>query len=50
MRLPRAELDPVIERWPLLGPQTWDERKWELIAQMSPFAALRAVPTPSTPR
>lgn len=50
MRLPRSELDPVIERWPLHGPQTWDERKWERIAQMRPFAALRAVPAPGTPR
>ena len=50
MRLPRTELDPIIERWPLQGPQTWDERKWDRIAQMRPFAALRTVPTPTTPR
>jgi hypothetical protein len=49
MRLPRTELDPVIEGWPLRGPQTWDERKWERIAQLHPFAALRVVPTPTTP-
>jgi len=32
LRLPAAELAPVIERWPLEGPQTWEQRKWARIA------------------
>lgn len=32
MRLPVAELAPVIERWNLEGPQTWEQRKWARIA------------------
>ena len=31
LRLPAAELAPVIERWPLEGPQTWEQRKWARI-------------------
>lgn len=31
VRLPRTELGPVIERWPLEGPQTWEQRKWARI-------------------
>jgi hypothetical protein len=50
LRLVRQELDPVIARWPLEGPQTWDERKWELIERMRPFAALRSVPSPGIAR
>jgi hypothetical protein len=30
-RLPIAELAPVIARWPLEGPQSWEERKWARI-------------------
>ena len=33
MRLPRAELIPFIERWPLEGPQSWEQRKWSRIAR-----------------
>lgn len=50
LRLARDELDAVISRWPLEGPQTWDERKWELIERMRPFAALRTVPSPTRAR
>ncbi|MFO1219748.1 MAG: hypothetical protein U1E89_15375 [Burkholderiaceae bacterium] len=50
LRLPRQQLDPVIASWPLEGPQTWDERKWELIERMRPFAALRTVAAPVTLR
>jgi hypothetical protein len=32
LRLPSAELAPLIERWPLEGPQTWEQRKWARIA------------------
>jgi hypothetical protein len=32
LRLPSAELAPLIESWPLEGPQTWEQRKWARIA------------------
>jgi hypothetical protein len=48
VRLPCTELRDLIGRWPLEGPQTWDERKWERIARLHPFAALRIVPTPNS--
>lgn len=32
LRLPSAEIAPLIEQWPLEGPQTWDQRKWAHIA------------------
>lgn len=31
VRLPAVELAPQIERWPLEGPQSWDQRKWARI-------------------
>lgn len=37
-RVPRAELAPLIARWPLQGPQTWEQRKWRRIARSRPFA------------
>ena len=39
-RLPREELAGVVERWPLEGPQTWEQRKWRRIERSRPFAAL----------
>jgi hypothetical protein len=33
MRLPRTELAPVIADWPLEGPQTWEQRKWQRIVK-----------------
>jgi hypothetical protein len=48
VRLPRAELLPVIADWPLEGPQLWEERKRERIARARPFGALRPVPSPSS--
>jgi hypothetical protein len=33
LRLPRAELAQHLEHWPLEGPQTWEQRKWERIAR-----------------
>ena len=39
-RLPREDLAGVVERWPLEGPQTWEQRKWRRIARSRPFAAL----------
>ncbi|MDE2092379.1 MAG: hypothetical protein KGL99_04405 [Burkholderiales bacterium] len=37
-RVPRAELAALIERWPLQGPQTWEQRKWRRIERNRPFA------------
>lgn len=37
-RLPRVELAPLIETWPLEGPQTWEQRKWRRIENSRPFA------------
>jgi hypothetical protein len=31
LRMPAAELAPQIERWPLEGPQSWEQRKWARI-------------------
>jgi hypothetical protein len=38
-RVPRNELEGVVERWALTGPQTWEQRKWERIAQSRPFGS-----------
>jgi hypothetical protein len=32
LRLPSSEIAPLIEQWPLEGPQTWEQRKWAHIA------------------
>lgn len=40
LRLPAAELAPLIEQWPLQGPQTWEQRKWAQIASKRHLAAL----------
>jgi hypothetical protein len=32
LRLPSADMAPLLERWPLEGPQTWEQRKWARIA------------------
>lgn len=32
LRLPSAEMAPLIEQWPVEGPQTWEQRKWARIA------------------
>jgi len=37
-RVPRAELAALIERWPMQGPQTWEQRKWRRIERSRPFA------------
>lgn len=37
-RVPAAELDALVERWPLEGPQTWEERKWRRIEENRPLA------------
>lgn len=38
-RVARAELAGAIERWPLEGPQTWQERKWARIERQRPFTS-----------
>jgi hypothetical protein len=32
LRLPSTEIAPLLEQWPLEGPQTWEQRKWAHIA------------------
>lgn len=43
-RLPRGDLEGVLDQWPLVGPQTWDERKQRRIDKHRPFGHVRAVP------
>jgi hypothetical protein len=38
MRVPRGELQPLVDHWPLEGPQTWEQRKWRRIERSRPFA------------
>lgn len=38
VRLPRAELAPLVDGWPLEGPQTWEQRKWRRIENGRPFS------------
>ena len=37
-RLPRSELSPLVDHWPLEGPQTWEQRKWRRIERSRPFS------------
>ena len=37
-RMARAELAPIIDQWPLEGPQTWEQRKWRRIERNRPFS------------
>jgi len=37
-RLPRPELDAKLGQWSLVGPQTWEQRKWLRIAQSQAFS------------
>lgn len=32
-RLPRSDIEPQLQNWPLEGPQTWEQRKWERIVK-----------------
>jgi len=47
-RLAHEELAPLLEQWPLEGPQTWEQRKWERIMRSrhigSPRSGLRPPP------
>jgi len=38
MRVPSADLMPLIEHWPVQGPQTWEQRQWRRIERNRPFA------------
>jgi|GEM_PF-629110 hypothetical protein len=38
MRVPREELAALVEQWPLEGPQSWDERRWQRIERSRPFS------------
>ncbi len=42
MRVPRADLAATMQRWPLTGPQTWDQRKWQRIERSQPFSNVDA--------
>ena len=37
-RVPKADLAHAIGRWPVQGPQTWDERKRARIERAQPFS------------
>jgi hypothetical protein len=39
LRLPAGELAPLIEQWPMEGPQTWEQRKWAQITSKRHLAA-----------
>lgn len=41
VRVPRVEVSPLVEKWPLQGPQTWEQRKWRRIENSRPFASTR---------
>jgi len=44
MRVARAELSSAIEQWPLEGPQTWEQRKWDRIVKSRLLAPLDQAP------
>ena len=37
-RFPKAQLSAAVARWPIKGPQTWDERKRQKIERSQPFS------------
>ena len=37
-RVPRSDLAPLMDQWPLEGPQTWEQRKWRRIERNRPFS------------
>ena len=39
VRLPKAELAACIDAWPLEGPQSLDERRWQRLERSRPFTA-----------
>jgi hypothetical protein len=46
LRLPAAELAPLIAQWPLQGPQTWEQRKWARGPSRRHLAALASTTAP----
>lgn len=48
-RVPRAELSATLDRWPLTGPETWEQRKWRRIERSRPFGSSQAGALDSTP-
>lgn len=46
VRVPKVELASIVDGWPLQGPQTWEERKWNRIQRSRPFATLPEVARP----
>jgi hypothetical protein len=42
LRVPRAEIAALAAKWPLQGPQSWEQRKWEHIHRTRLFAPLDA--------
>jgi hypothetical protein len=42
LRVPRVELAPLLAKWPLQGPQTWEQRKWDHITRTRLLAPLDA--------
>jgi hypothetical protein len=48
LRLPASELAPLIEQWPLEGPQTWEQRKWASIASRRHLASLAKSGSPAS--
>lgn len=41
-RIARGDLEGVLDQWPLVGPQTWAERKQRRIDRHRPFGNVRA--------
>ena len=44
MRVPRADVAAAIDQWPLEGPQTWEQRKWDRIVKSRLLAPLDQAP------
>ncbi len=38
VRVPRADMVAAMDRWPMSGPQTWDQRKWQRIGRNQLFS------------
>ena len=37
-RVPRADLDALVDQWLIEGPCSWDERRWQRFERSVPFA------------
>jgi hypothetical protein len=38
LRVPREQLAGLVDVWPIEGPQSWDERRWQRIERSRPFS------------